>query len=88
MTAVRERSHMPPNQLQQIWWLYPIYQDHSTKLKTLLEAAQDRDAPTGVPTGEGGSTSGSSSGGATNSGSTDGARRARRRMMDHLPTFR
>lgn len=79
---------MPPNQLQQIWWLYPIYQDHSTKLKTLLEAAQDRDAPTGVPTGEGGSTSGSSSGGATNSGSTDGARRARRRMMDHLPTFR
>jgi superfamily II DNA or RNA helicase len=72
MTAVRERSHMPPNQLQQIWWLYPIYQDHSTKLKTLLEAAQDRDAPTGVPTGEGGSTSGSFSGGGTNSGSTAG----------------
>jgi hypothetical protein len=55
--------------------LYPIYQDHPTKLKTLLEAAQDRDAPTGVPAGENGSSGssgGSSSGPSTEPGSTDG----------------
>ena len=67
MAAFRERSHMPPNQLQQVWWLYPIYQDHATNLRALLEAAQERDEPDGVPGAEndssnspGGSSPGSS----------------------------
>lgn len=40
MAAVREQSDMAPSDLQQVWWLFPIYNDHPTKLKMLLESAE------------------------------------------------
>lgn len=42
MTAIRKRSQMPPNQLQQIWWLFPLYQNQPTQLRTILESARDQ----------------------------------------------
>ncbi|WP_136689171.1 DUF5797 family protein [Halorhabdus amylolytica] len=41
--TVRDDSILSPSDIQQIWWLYPIYQDDPGELKRLLTVAQDRD---------------------------------------------
>ncbi|MCD2200161.1 DUF5797 family protein [Halobacterium sp. KA-4] len=47
MQTVRERSILSPSDLQQLWWLYPLYQDDPTTLKQLLTAAREKEA--GLP---------------------------------------
>ncbi|WP_435126025.1 DEAD/DEAH box helicase [Halobaculum sp. D14] len=42
MQAVRSQSRLEPSDMQQLWWLYPLYQDDTTKLKQLLTAIRER----------------------------------------------
>ncbi|WP_232700607.1 DUF5797 family protein [Halobacterium wangiae] len=42
MQYVREQSVLSPSDLQQLWWLYPIYQDEPITLKRLLTAAREK----------------------------------------------
>lgn len=42
MQYVRNQSILSPSDLQQLWWLYPIYQDDPVKLKQLLTAAREK----------------------------------------------
>lgn len=44
--TVREESLLAPSDIQQIWWLYPIYQDDPVTLKRLLSAARDQQTDT------------------------------------------
>lgn len=61
MQAIREDSLLAPSDIQQLWWLYPIYQDDATKLKRLLTAAREKQADNSLSLGS--SSSGSDSGG-------------------------
>jgi superfamily II DNA or RNA helicase len=42
MQAVRSETILAPSDLQQLWWLYPIYQDNPIQLKRLLTAAREK----------------------------------------------
>ncbi len=42
MQYVREQSILSPSDIQQLWWLYPIYQDEPITLKRLLTAAREK----------------------------------------------
>jgi len=42
MQAVRSKTVLAPSDLQQLWWLYPIYQDNPIQLKRLLTAAREK----------------------------------------------
>jgi superfamily II DNA or RNA helicase len=42
MQTVRKKTVLAPSNLQQLWWLYPIYQDDPVQLKRLLTAAREK----------------------------------------------
>lgn len=73
MQTVRERSILSPSDLQQLWWLYPLYQDDPTTLKQLLTAAREKQ--TGLPgldgNGAGATESGSGKSKSSDSGSAE-----------------
>ncbi|WP_255494056.1 DUF5797 family protein [Halarchaeum sp. CBA1220] len=42
MQTVRSKTALAPSNLQQLWWLYPVYQDDPIQLKRLLTAAREK----------------------------------------------
>ncbi|WP_424016204.1 DUF5797 family protein (plasmid) [Halorientalis pallida] len=42
MQTVRKETVLAPSNLQQLWWLYPIYQDDPIQLKRLLTVAREK----------------------------------------------
>lgn len=42
--TVRAESTLAPSDIQQIWWLYPVYQDDPVTLKRLLTAAREQNS--------------------------------------------
>jgi superfamily II DNA or RNA helicase len=47
MQNVRSNTVIAPSDLQQLWWLYPLYQDDPVKLKQLLTAAREKQTDIG-----------------------------------------
>lgn len=51
---VRQESLLSPSDLQQLWWLYPIYQDDPTTLKRLLSTAREQKTELNITTSSSG----------------------------------